>query len=151
MVEFKSPKQRSGELEKSRRDGKQKPMERISDLRPFPNNKEFWSQAVLSEGLRETIWQRIMREGHSVREVSAKLGVEMARVGAVVRLMEIEKEWQRIVSLTHRHGVSSHIASMMIVKNSISLEDNYMVMKFTHASLSETFPLRFYWFKLKSL
>jgi len=41
-----------------------------------------------------------MKDGKSVREVSAELGVEMSRVGAVVRLKEIEKEWMRIVSST---------------------------------------------------
>jgi hypothetical protein len=39
-----------------------------------------------------------MIEGKSVRDVSAQFSVEMSRVGAVVRLMEIEKEWKRIVS-----------------------------------------------------
>lgn len=70
-----------------------------TDLVPFPLNKSFRSQAVLSEELREEVWSRIMTEGKSVRQVSAELGVEMARVGAVVRLLEIEKEWKRIVSL----------------------------------------------------
>jgi transposase len=54
---------------------------------------------VLSEELREKIWEKVMQEGDSVRDVSASLGVEMSRVGAVVRLMEIEKEWERVVSL----------------------------------------------------
>jgi len=76
------------------------PPESGRDLMPFPGNQQFRSQAVLSEGLREEIWERVMRQGHSVRQVSAALSVEMSRVGAVVRLKEIEKEWQRIVSLS---------------------------------------------------
>lgn len=75
------------------------PPETQRDRVPFPHNKMFISQAVLSEELREEIWSQIMKEGQSVREVSAKLRVEMSRVGAVVRLKEIEKEWKRIVSL----------------------------------------------------
>lgn len=75
------------------------PPERLNDLRVFPHNPSFLSQPVLSEEFREAIWERIMKEGQSVREVSARLRVEMSRVGAVVRLKEIEKEWQRIVSL----------------------------------------------------
>lgn len=71
------------------------------DLQPFPQNRLFMSQPVLSEELRHEIWKRIMVSGKSVREVSAELGVEMHRVGAVVRLVEVEKEWQRIVSLDH--------------------------------------------------
>ncbi|TVY35602.1 37S ribosomal protein S35, mitochondrial [Lachnellula subtilissima] len=72
------------------------PPESTRDRMPFPLNKAFVSQAVLSDELREQIWSRVMREGQSVREVSAKLRVEMSRVGAVVRLKEIEKEWKRI-------------------------------------------------------
>ncbi|TAQ84525.1 hypothetical protein B7494_g7151 [Chlorociboria aeruginascens] len=71
------------------------PPETNRDLQPFPLNKFFLSQAVLDEEMREQIWQRVMRKGRSVREVSAELGVTMDRVGAVVRLKEIEKEWIR--------------------------------------------------------
>jgi hypothetical protein len=74
------------------------PPETSRDLRVFPANPNFFSQPVLSEEFREAIWEKIMKEGLSVREVSAQLKVEMSRVGAVVRLKEIEKEWQRIVS-----------------------------------------------------
>ncbi|KAG4031019.1 hypothetical protein MFRU_010g01450 [Monilinia fructicola] len=66
------------------------------DMLPFPGNRKFMSQSVLSEELRELIWSRIMQDARSVREVSAELGVEMSRVGAVVRLKEIEKEWERV-------------------------------------------------------
>jgi len=72
------------------------PPETIRDLKPFPLNGAFISQPVLGGMVKEEIWFRIMIEGKSVREVSAELGVEMARVGAVVRLKEIEKEWERI-------------------------------------------------------
>jgi len=74
------------------------PEETQRDRVPFPLNRNFYSQPVLSEELREEIWSRIMKDGKSVREVSAELKVEMSRVGAVVRLKEVEKEWKRIVS-----------------------------------------------------
>ncbi len=74
------------------------PPESKRDLQPYPLNPSFVSQPVLSEELREEIWKRVMKEGMSVREVSAQLQVEMSRVGAVVRLKEVEKEWERIVS-----------------------------------------------------
>jgi hypothetical protein len=70
------------------------------DLRVFPANPAFVSQSVLDDDFREAIWKKIMTEGKSVREISAEMRVEMSRVGAVVRLKEIEKEWQRIVSST---------------------------------------------------
>ncbi|RDW62234.1 hypothetical protein BP6252_11667 [Coleophoma cylindrospora] len=69
------------------------PPEGRGDRRPFPHNKSFFSEEVLSEEFREEIWRRIMKDGMSVREVSATTGVEMRRVGAVVRLKEIEKAW----------------------------------------------------------
>lgn len=72
------------------------PSESNQDLRPFPLNPDFRSQPVLGEELRERIWESVMVDGKSVRDVSAALSVEMSRVGAVVRLMEIEKEWKRI-------------------------------------------------------
>ena len=76
------------------------PPETTRDLQPFPLNRNFISQPVLSDEFREEIWKRVMQDGKSVREVSAELTVEMSRVGAVVRLKEIEKEWDRTVSLT---------------------------------------------------
>jgi hypothetical protein len=70
-----------------------------SDLRPFPVNKNFVSSPVLSEELREQVWSDIMLQGLSVREVSANRGMSMERVGAVVRLKEVEKQWARQVSI----------------------------------------------------
>jgi hypothetical protein len=74
------------------------PPETTRDLTPFPLNRSFVSQPVLSDEFREEIWKRVMQDGKSVREVSAELAVEMSRVGAVVRLKEIEKEWEQNVS-----------------------------------------------------
>jgi hypothetical protein len=94
---------------------KEIPPETTRDLRVFPANPNFVSQPVLSEEYREAIWERIMKEGQSVREVSAQMKVEMSRVGAVVRLKEIEKEWQRIVSSTTLN-LSLPMTIMMIFK-----------------------------------
>ncbi len=133
-----------GAVKGSERSGKSKdpeekklPPETNRDLVPFPLNRNFLSQPVLGGMVKEEVWFRIMVEGKSVREVSAELGIEMSRVGAVVRLKEIEKEWERIVSSTVLNNPFPPNTSMMIYKNSISLQDNYMVTKFTHASLSD--------------
>lgn len=75
------------------------PKETADDLVPFPMNRQFRSQAVLSEELKEEIWRRVMVELKTVRDVSATLGVEMRRVGAVVRLKAIEKQWETEVRL----------------------------------------------------
>ncbi|KAI9887745.1 MAG: hypothetical protein M1823_000386 [Watsoniomyces obsoletus] len=65
------------------------------ELRPFPNNIHFRSPPVLDEETREEIWRRVMQEKKTVRNVSVELGVDMNRVGAVVRLKEVEKQWIR--------------------------------------------------------
>ena len=68
------------------------------DLRPFPLNHHFVSESVLSEPLRQEIWKRVKVDGKSVRTVSVELGVEMRRVGAVVRLVEVERRMRADVS-----------------------------------------------------
>ncbi|USP77726.1 hypothetical protein yc1106_05000 [Curvularia clavata] len=73
-------------------DGKLPP-ETAEDLRPFPLNQYFRSQPVLSEGLREAIYNRVKKEGASVSLASVEFGVSNERVGAVVRLKQMEKEW----------------------------------------------------------
>ncbi|KAI9777646.1 MAG: hypothetical protein M1835_005181 [Candelina submexicana] len=72
------------------------PPARGEDLRPFPLNRQFVSQKVLSEEFREEIWRRVTKDGKNVKVVSAEMGVEMNRVGAVVRLKTIEKEWTKM-------------------------------------------------------
>jgi hypothetical protein len=60
---------------------------------PFPLNPAFRSHPVLSEELKEEIYNRIVGSGRSVRSVSAELGVSLERVAAVVRLKAVEKQW----------------------------------------------------------
>lgn len=69
------------------------PPETEEDLRPFPINKFFRSQPVLSEDLREAIYQRVKRDNATVSLASVEFGVSNERVGAVVRLKQMEKEW----------------------------------------------------------
>lgn len=69
------------------------PPETQEDLRPFPLNQYFRSQPVLSEELREAIYQRVKRDGATVSLASVEFGVSNERVGAVVRLKQMEKEW----------------------------------------------------------
>ncbi|KAI9832134.1 MAG: hypothetical protein M1819_004485 [Sarea resinae] len=71
------------------------PKETSNDLRPFPLNNAFRSHRILSDELREEIYRRVAVVGKSVKVVSAELGVEMNRVGAVVRLKTIEKDWEK--------------------------------------------------------
>ncbi|MCJ1265559.1 hypothetical protein MMC22_005439 [Lobaria immixta] len=67
--------------------------EMADDFIPFPQNRQFRSQPVLSEELKDEIWRRVVDLKRSVRTVSMDLNVEMSRVGAVVRLKAVEKQW----------------------------------------------------------
>jgi hypothetical protein len=69
------------------------PPETAEDLRPFPLNKFFRSQPVLSEELREAIYRFVVKEEKTVPLASITFGVSNERVGAVVRLKQMEKQW----------------------------------------------------------
>ncbi|EED17595.1 conserved hypothetical protein [Talaromyces stipitatus ATCC 10500] len=58
---------------------------------PFPLNPLFVSEPILSDELSNEIYKRVVVQGKSVRSVSVELRVDMRRVGAVVRLKELEK------------------------------------------------------------
>lgn len=83
------------------------PKEKPDDLIPFPLNRQFKSQPVLSEELKDEIYKRIVLQGESLQVVSAELEVEMRRVGAVVRLKSVEKQWVEQVSLVYSIVFSS--------------------------------------------
>jgi hypothetical protein len=73
------------------------PKEQQEDLIPFPMNRQFRSQPVLSNELRDEVWYRHSELKRSVRVISAELGIEMRRVGAVIRLKAVENEWVKEV------------------------------------------------------
>ncbi|KAL8838186.1 MAG: hypothetical protein Q9170_002229 [Blastenia crenularia] len=81
------------QLEQNIASGKPIPKETADDLMPFPMNRQFRSQPVLSEELRDEVYKKISQEGWSVRKVSAFYRIEMQRVGAVFRLKTIENQW----------------------------------------------------------
>ncbi|KAH8712006.1 eukaryotic mitochondrial regulator protein-domain-containing protein [Phaeosphaeriaceae sp. PMI808] len=81
------------EAKQKDKDDETLPPETAEDLRPFPLNPYFRSQPVLSEDLREAIYQRVKRDGATVSLASVEFGVSNERVGAVVRLKQMEKEW----------------------------------------------------------
>lgn len=83
----------------AKKDGARLQPETMEDLRPFPLNKWFRSQPVLSEDLREAIYHFVVTEGKTVALASVTFGVSNERVGAVVRLKQMEKQWIASVSL----------------------------------------------------
>ena len=102
------------------------PKESGEDLMPFPMNRQFRSQRVLSEELKDAIYERIMERGSIVQNVSAALSVEMNRVAAVVRLKAVEKQWEKEVRChSDEDIVAERIPSNHLMRktNSISLED----------------------------
>ncbi|KAL4888803.1 eukaryotic mitochondrial regulator protein-domain-containing protein [Aspergillus ambiguus] len=78
-----------------RRAGEDEAPERTGRSRPFPLNPNFVSEPILSEELRNEIYERVVRKKKSVRAVSVELGVDMRRVGAVVRLVELERRMKQ--------------------------------------------------------
>ena len=101
------------------KDGPPLPKENTEDLMPFPLNRQFRSQHVLSEELKDAIYERVMVEGQSVRNVSAVLGVEMNRVGAVVRLKALEKEWEKQVCPQDVHLIAGGIIPISMMRKPI--------------------------------
>lgn len=71
------------------------PPESKEDLRPFPLNRFFQSQPVLSEDLREAIYQAMVDpvSPMSLQAASVHFGVSNERIGAVYRLKHMEKQW----------------------------------------------------------
>jgi hypothetical protein len=89
------------------------------DLTPFPLNKHFMSQPVLSEEFREVLYLKVVEEKMSVRSVSAEYGVSMERVAAVVRMKQMERDWVQQVSRHHHFPTKPDM--MIPFQNSISL------------------------------
>ncbi|EKV12604.1 Ribosomal protein S35, mitochondrial [Penicillium digitatum] len=70
---------------------KQRGNEGAENPRPFPNNQNFFSEPILSEELRNEVYNRVVEQNKSPRVVSVELGIDMKRIAAVVRLVELER------------------------------------------------------------
>ena len=80
------------------------PKETLDDLMPFPMNRQFRSEPVLSEELKDEIFRRWKEDRKTVRRISADMQVEMRRVGAVLRLKSVEEEWKNQVCYFSRRS-----------------------------------------------
>jgi hypothetical protein len=119
----------------------------LGDLpnQPFPLNPFFRSEAVLTDSKKNAIYDMVTREKQSLKAVSAKHGVDVRRVAAVIRLGAIERDWRAKVRQTSSHLPPSlpcrcrHAAFMMIpFHKSISLEDAIHGYTFGTASLADS-------------
>ncbi|KKK18977.1 hypothetical protein P175DRAFT_0480460 [Aspergillus ochraceoroseus IBT 24754] len=88
--------------------------EERSSSRPFPLNPNFISESILSEELRNEIYNQVVVKKKSVRAVSVEMGVDMRRVAAVVRLVELEKrmkEQGKSLALPYARAVHEMVPS----------------------------------------
>lgn len=99
------------------------PKEGFEDMMPFPQNRQFRSQPVLSEEFKDEIWHQVVDLKKSVRAVSMDLNVEMSRVGAVVRLKAVEKQWVEQVRQVLPSFTIRAMAFHVMRNNSIGLKD----------------------------
>jgi len=107
-------------------DGKLPP-ETAEDLRPFPLNQYFRSQPVLSEDLREAIYKRVKKDGATVSLASVEFGVSNERVGAVVRLKQMEKEWiaqGKTLAIPYSKAVLSMLPTTPFIDTSLPKNKN---------------------------
>jgi hypothetical protein len=133
------------------------PPARIEDLRPFPLNRTFHSESVLSEKFREAIYLKVVEDKMTVRSVSSELGITMERVGAVVRMKQMERDWLRKVS--EIHSKFDPLRSMMIpFKNRLVFKTTTWLQNLAlRASLINVttflfqYSIRMSWNKLTSL
>ena len=65
--------------------------ERGSQFFPFPLNPYYKANTVLSDELKEIVYDRVVNKKRTIRGVSAELSISLERVAAVVRLKTIEK------------------------------------------------------------
>lgn len=79
--------------------GSRRPGEASQKRQPFVNNPEFIAHPVLSVEARELIWHDVMVSGLPLKAVSVRRNVDLPRVAAVIRMMSIEKQMQKKVSI----------------------------------------------------
>lgn len=66
---------------------------------PFPLNPLYTSPRVLTDEAREIVWEEVMKSGKSLKVVSAEYGIDVQRVAAIVRLKEVQRQWEAQVRI----------------------------------------------------
>lgn len=125
--------------------------ERPTDLRPYPLNQNFVSQPVLSEDLREKIYELVVEDGLDMKAVSGAFGVDTRRVAAVVRLKTIERQWLSEVSSLFSSNPTRRVYMMIIFKNRLVLKTHTWLQNLAlRASLITELQTRSTWRKATS-
>ena len=119
---------------------------------PFPLNPQFVSEPILSEQLSNEIYRRVVEQKKSVRSVSVEMRVDMRRVGAVVRLKQLEKRMKNEVcyfsllpfTFPPRHSIAMMSINRLVFKTRppsrkwLLIVKNYNSLKRYHIFLSNT-------------
>ena len=126
-IQSGAAEQKENKKPSPKEDDSKLPPETAEDLRPFPLNQYFRSQPVLSEDLREAIWRRVKKDGATVSLASVEFGVSNERIGAVVRLKQMEKEWVAQVCFLSciyptQHDMMSFLKNRLVFKTSTWLK-----------------------------
>lgn len=80
-------------------EAKRKAAQNARGSRPFPLNRYFQVDPVLSDELREEIYQQLIQRNMPLFAISSRFGVTMERCAAVARLKQVEKDWVAQVCL----------------------------------------------------
>ncbi|KAH8433081.1 mitochondrial 37S ribosomal protein mS45 [Aspergillus melleus] len=97
------------------------------NTRPFPLNPNFVSESILSEELRNEVYEQVVVKKKSVRAVSVEYGIDMRRVGAVVRLVELEKRTKqqgKSMALPYARAVHEMVPSTPLYADAMERRSN---------------------------
>src|SRR4051794_23140792 len=103
-------------------------------FQPYPANPSFKPPPPLSDALRSEIYKSFMDnpKENNVRELSARYNLSLKRVEAILRLKGLEAHWIQVrVAQCFWRGFPSRREEFMMLRNTISLEDTYMVTLFS--------------------
>ncbi|CUM62653.1 uncharacterized protein PRCAT00000207001 [Priceomyces carsonii] len=71
---------------------------RDPSLQPFPQNPHCRTALMISDELKNKIYEEVNLNGMHVQEVAHKYGIKISRIEAIVKLQSIEKKWKEQVS-----------------------------------------------------
>ncbi|SCU97185.1 LANO_0E15390g1_1 [Lachancea nothofagi CBS 11611] len=83
------------------RDRGRDPNSSLRKLQPFPGNKHCITNRILSDELKLQIHDDIQNKHLSAQDVSQRYGLKIPRVEAVVKLMDVERKWEKHNRIAH--------------------------------------------------
>lgn len=88
-------------------------------LHPFPHNLHCKTASVISDKLKQKLYNEVVVTGTLPQELAHKYGIKLTRVEAIVKLQQIEKEWREKVCILFAERMSLLISleDTNVVKN----------------------------------